>query len=68
MENLFGLGPHAGFIVVCYAAAILTIAGLVVWALVDHRAQVRRLAELEARGIRRRSAAKTAAAGREAEA
>ena len=68
MENLFGLGPHAGFIVVCYIAAILTIAGLGVWARIDHRAQVRRLGELEAGGVRRRSAAKAAASGREAEA
>ncbi|WP_181703430.1 heme exporter protein CcmD [Chthonobacter albigriseus] len=66
MENLFGLGPHAGFIVVSYAAAALTVAALVVWILVDHRTQTRRLAELEARGVRRRSAAKAAAvAGQE---
>ena len=48
----FGLGPHAGFIAVSYAAAALAIAGLVFWAWAGERAQRRRLADLERRGPR----------------
>jgi heme exporter protein D len=50
------LGPHAGFIVASYAATILVVAGLILWVVADHRAQLRRLANFEDRGIRRRSA------------
>jgi heme exporter protein D len=49
------LGPHAFFIAAAYAATALVVLGLVARAVVDHRVQARRLAELEARGIRRRS-------------
>ena len=49
------LGPHADFIVVAYAVAVLVIALLIGWVAVDHRAQKRRLAELEASGVTRRS-------------
>jgi heme exporter protein D len=51
------LGPHAAFIVTAYAAAIVIIGSLIVWVLLDHRAQLRKLAELEARGVTRRSGA-----------
>jgi heme exporter protein D len=51
------LGPHAAFIVTAYAAAVVIIGGLIAWVLLDHRAQLRKLAELEARGITRRSGA-----------
>jgi heme exporter protein D len=47
---------HAGFIAAAYLATALVLAGLFVWILFDGRAQRRRLADLEARGIRRRSA------------
>lgn len=50
------LGPHAVFIVASYAVTLLVAAGLIVWVWLDHRRQVRVLAELEARGVRRRSA------------
>ncbi|HET9902602.1 MAG TPA: heme exporter protein CcmD [Xanthobacteraceae bacterium] len=50
------LGPHAGFILGAYAVAAAVILGLVVWVVADHRAQRRTLAELDARGVRRRSA------------
>ncbi len=46
---------HAGFIVASYAVTALVIAGLVLRAVIDHRAQTRALAELEARGAGRRS-------------
>ncbi len=55
------LGPHAAFIVVSYAIAALVVALLVAWVVIDHRAQVRRLGDLEARGVRRRSAARAEA-------
>jgi heme exporter protein D len=49
------LGPHASFILAAYAAAVVVIGGLIAWVLLDHRAQVRKLMELEARGVTRRS-------------
>jgi heme exporter protein D len=50
------LGPHAGFIVAAYIIATAIVAALVVWVTADHSAQKRALAELERRGITRRSA------------
>jgi heme exporter protein D len=52
---MFGLGPHWGFIVGSYTLAALVMLGLVAWILADLRAQRRILADLEARGVRRRS-------------
>ena len=49
------LGNHAGFIVAAYGLAIVVIAVLFVWIVVDGRSQRRQLADLEARGVRRRS-------------
>ncbi len=46
---------HTFFIVFSYVLTALVIAGLILRAVIDHRAQVRALAELEARGIGRRS-------------
>jgi heme exporter protein D len=51
------LGPHAGFIVTAYAAAIAIVAGLIVWVIVDRRHLARALDELDAQGIARRSQA-----------
>jgi heme exporter protein D len=54
--NLFAnLGPHAAFIVAAYGVSVLVVAGLIIWIVLDHRAQQRRLASLEARGVSRRS-------------
>jgi heme exporter protein D len=54
--NLFaGLGPHADFIVAAYAIAAVVVALLIGWVALDHRAQKRRLAQLEASGATRRS-------------
>lgn len=53
---MMGLGPHAVFIVASYAIVALVIGGLIAWIMVDGRMLARRLAELEARGVRRRSA------------
>ena len=49
------LGTHADFIVASYAIAVVVIGCLIGWVAFDHRAQKRRLAELEASGITRRS-------------
>jgi heme exporter protein D len=55
---LFGidLGPHYSAILASYGLAALVIAALVLWVVIDHRQQQRLLADLEARGVRRRSA------------
>jgi heme exporter protein D len=50
------LGEHAGFIIGAYAMAVAVIALLVLWVIADYAAQKRALAELERRGINRRSA------------
>jgi heme exporter protein D len=49
------LGPHAAFIELAYGIATAIVAALILWVVVDHRRQLRRLAELEARGLVRRS-------------
>ncbi len=41
--------PHTGYIVAAYAFAAVTVISLIVWSLLDHRAQRRALADLEAR-------------------
>jgi heme exporter protein D len=50
------LGPHAAFIWLSYLAVALVIGSLIVWLWLDGRRVERRLADLEARGVRRRSA------------
>jgi len=49
------LGPNAAFIVGAYAVALLIVAALIGWVLVDHRRQRQILSDLEAKGITRRS-------------
>jgi heme exporter protein D len=49
------LGPHASFILAAYAAAVVVIGAMVAWEMLDHAAQTRVLADLEARGVTRRS-------------
>jgi heme exporter protein D len=50
------LGEHGGFIVAAYLVVVVVLGGLLGWILLDGRRLKRRLADLEARGIRRRSA------------
>ena len=50
------LGPHVEFIVGAYIIATAVVVALVAWVTADHTAQKRALAELERRGISRRSA------------
>ncbi|HET7716149.1 MAG TPA: heme exporter protein CcmD [Bauldia sp.] len=51
-------GAHAGFIVAAYLVAAAVLIGVTVSIVVDGRAQRRRIADLEARGVRRRSSGK----------
>ncbi len=49
------LGPYADFIVTAYAIAAFLIAALIAWVILDNAAQRRLIADLEARGVSRRS-------------
>jgi heme exporter protein D len=53
---MMDLGPHVAFIVGAYMMATAVVAALVIWVTADHTAQKRALAELERRGVSRRSA------------
>jgi heme exporter protein D len=46
---------HGGYILASYAVTALVVAGLILRAVLDQRAQRRALSELEARGVGRRS-------------
>ncbi|HSP26257.1 MAG TPA: heme exporter protein CcmD [Saliniramus sp.] len=50
---------YAPFIIGSYAAVVLIIGGLGLQMVIDNRAQKRALAELETRGVARRSASAT---------
>jgi heme exporter protein D len=50
------LGPHAGFIITAYLVAIAVLGMLIAWVVSDYFSQKRALADLERRGITRRSA------------
>ena len=54
-ELTMDLGPHAAFIIASYAASAAAVAALIGWIVLDYRAQTRILADLEARGMTRRS-------------
>jgi heme exporter protein D len=47
---------HMGFIVAAYAVAVAVVGALIAWVTLDYRAQRLRLADLETRGVTRRSA------------
>jgi heme exporter protein D len=51
-----GAANHMGFIVASYAAAVAVVGVLIAWVTLDYRAQRLRLADLEMRGVTRRSA------------
>lgn len=57
------LPQHPEFIAAAYAVGFLVLAGLVGWIVADRRRQQRAIDDLEARGIRRRSAAAAPAPG-----
>lgn len=46
---------HSGFILAAYLAGALVIGGLTLWVVFDNRLQQRKLQQLEADGLRRRS-------------
>jgi heme exporter protein D len=50
------LSGQLGFVAAAYAFAAVILISLVVWVFADYRIQRRTLADLEAHGIRRRSA------------
>ena len=54
---MLDLGPHASFIIAAYAVTFVAVAALAFFIVEDDRKQRRILAELERKGIRRRSAA-----------
>jgi heme exporter protein D len=47
---------HLGFIVAAYAVTVVVVAALIAWVMLDYRAQQRALADLDKRGVSRRSA------------
>ena len=47
---------HMGFIVASYGAAVAVVGALIAWVSVDYHTQRLRLADLEMRGVTRRSA------------
>jgi heme exporter protein D len=51
------MSGQLGFVVAAYVTMVAVLAALIAWIVADGRAQRRRLADLEARGVRRRSAA-----------
>ena len=53
------LGPHAGFIWASYAITAVVLSLLAAWLVLDGRRLQRALDELEAHGVRRRSASNT---------
>ena len=55
MDLVMDLGPHAAFIWSAYGVVTLVLAGLIAWLVLDGREQERRLEDLAARGIKRRS-------------
>ena len=56
MNTVLNLGPHAAYIWAAYGASALVLGGLIGWIRTDARQQIQLLEDLEARGIRRRSA------------
>ncbi len=51
------LSSHAGFVFAAYAITTVVLVGMTAWIVSDGRRLRRRIGELEARGVRRRSAA-----------
>ena len=60
------LGQHAAFIIAAYVVTFAAIAALALFIVDDDRKQRRQLAELDAKGIRRRSARVSSEPKREA--
>jgi len=54
------LGPYADYILWAYAGVGIIVAALIAWVVYDARRVKARLKSLEERGVRRRSAERTA--------
>ncbi|MEQ1648925.1 MAG: heme exporter protein CcmD [Hyphomicrobiaceae bacterium] len=50
------MGKHAAFIWACYLVVAIGLGALIAWLIYDGRRLARRISDLEARGVRRRSA------------
>jgi len=57
------LGPHAAFIWACYAIYTVVVAAVIGWLVWDGARLKARLAELEAKGVSRRSRSTAAKEG-----
>jgi heme exporter protein D len=53
--NTMSLGPYASFILTAYLLALAVVLLMVGWIAIDYRSQTRRLRELDASGVVRRS-------------
>ncbi len=49
---------HFAYVSAAYGTTVLVLAAIAWWLVADHRARRRELAELESRGVRRRSQAR----------
>ena len=49
------LGPYASFIVTSYLLVTAVVLIMIAWIAIDYRSQTRRLRELDASGVARRS-------------
>jgi heme exporter protein D len=56
-------GAHWGYVLAAYGLTAVVMAGLIAWVIVDGRRHAKMLADLEARGVRRRSAKTTSPDG-----
>ena len=59
MSHLMDLGPHAAFIWTAYTITFVVVTGLIALLVIDGRVQQRRLDELAARGVTRRSGSRS---------
>ena len=55
------VAPHISFIAAAYGAATLIIAATIAWVVFDYRSLKRVLADLEKRGVTRRSTSRPSA-------
>ena len=53
--NAMSLGPYASFIVTSYLLVMVVVLILIAWIAIDYRRQKRRVRELDASGVVRRS-------------
>jgi heme exporter protein D len=53
--NTMSLGPYAPFILTSYLLVTVVVVILIAWIAIDYRRQTRRLRELDAAGVVRRS-------------